>query len=145
MPSSTARVSGREIENLVPTPAALLIVTRDGVLVDRHEPEISHTTDVADHPELADRRTTKEIDGQQVTGWFAEDLTLAELKTLRCRERLTGLRQQSSMYDGRDEVREPHRARGHRVHPGSGRRQQGLALGADHLTTLGPGGVQRRE
>ena len=81
-----------------------LVMTRDGVLVDRHEPEISHTTDVADHPELADRRTTKEIDGQQVTGWFADDLTLAELKTLRCRERITGLRQQSSMYDGRDEV-----------------------------------------
>lgn len=81
-----------------------LVMSRDGVLVDRHEPDISHATDVADHPELADRRTTKEVDGQQVTGWFAEDLTLAELKTLRCRERITGLRQQSSMYDGRDEV-----------------------------------------
>lgn len=81
-----------------------LVMTRDGVLVDRHEPTITETTDVADHPELADRRTTKEVDGQRLTGWFVEDLTLAELKTLRCRERLTGLRQQSSMYDGREEV-----------------------------------------
>lgn len=72
-----------------------LVMTRDGVLVDRHEPTITETTDVADHPELADRRTTKEVDGQRLTGWFVEDLTLAELKTLRCRERLTGLRQQS--------------------------------------------------
>lgn len=81
-----------------------LVMTRDGVLVDRHEPEISATTDVADRPELADRRTTKQVDGRSVTGWFAEDLTLAELKSLRATERLGDLRRGSSTYDGRYEV-----------------------------------------
>src|SRR4051812_2388944 len=60
-----------------------LVMTRDGVLVDRHEPEISGTTDVADHPEFASRRTTKDLDGVATTGWFTEDFTLAELRTLR--------------------------------------------------------------
>ncbi|WP_109473564.1 glycerophosphodiester phosphodiesterase [Ornithinimicrobium cavernae] len=77
-----------------------LVATADGHLVARHENEISGTTDVADHSELADRRTTKVIDGQQVTGWFTEDLTLAELRTLRCRERLPGLRAGNTAYDG---------------------------------------------
>ena len=81
-----------------------LVTTRDGVLVDRHEPDISGTTDVAQHPELADRRTTKLVDGVPVTGWFTEDLTLAELKTLRAVERLPDLRQHNTLYDGRDEV-----------------------------------------
>ena len=78
-----------------------LVMTKDGVLVDRHEPEISGTTDVADHPELADRRTTKQVDGRPVTGWFVEDLTLAELRTLRAVERLPELRPESASYDGR--------------------------------------------
>ncbi len=64
-----------------------LVTTSDGVLVARHEPEISGTTDIADHPEFADRHTTKTIDGHVHTGWFTEDLTLAELKTLRATER----------------------------------------------------------
>ena len=59
-----------------------LVSTQDGVLVARHENEISGTTDVADHEEFADRYTTKTIDGRQVSGWFTEDFTLAELKTL---------------------------------------------------------------
>jgi glycerophosphoryl diester phosphodiesterase len=59
-----------------------LVPTKDGVLVDRHEPEISQTTDVASHPEFADRKTTKTIDGVTMTGWFTTDFTLAELKTL---------------------------------------------------------------
>lgn len=78
-----------------------LVSTKDGVLVARHENEISGTTDVAQHPEFADRRTTKTIDGQQVTGWFTEDFTLAELKTLRAKERLPQVRQRNTIYDGR--------------------------------------------
>ena len=77
-----------------------LVATRDGVLVARHENEISGTTDVAAHPEFAARKTTKTIDGQTVTGWFTEDFTLAELKTLRARERLPQLRPQNVQYDG---------------------------------------------
>ncbi|WP_286134084.1 glycerophosphodiester phosphodiesterase family protein, partial [Erythrobacter donghaensis] len=69
-----------------------LVSTKDGVLVARHENEISETTDVAAHPEFADRKTTKTIDGQSLTGWFTEDFTLAELKTLRAKERLPQLR-----------------------------------------------------
>src|SRR5699024_9052519 len=76
-----------------------LVMTRDGVLVDRHEPDVSETTDIADHPELSERRRTKLVDGQPVTGWFTEDLTLTELRTLRARERLPELR--SSEYDDR--------------------------------------------
>ena len=69
-----------------------LVSTRDGVLVARHENEISGTTDVAAHPEFAARRTTKVIDGTAVTGWFTEDFTLAELRTLSAKERLPALR-----------------------------------------------------
>lgn len=76
-----------------------LVLTRDGVLVARHENEISGTTDVADHPEFAERKTTKTIDGQQVTGWFTEDFTLAELRTLRARERLGELRAANTRFN----------------------------------------------
>jgi glycerophosphoryl diester phosphodiesterase len=69
-----------------------VVPTKDGQLVARHENEISGTTDVAEHPEFADRKTTKTIDGQTLTGWFTEDFTLAELKTLHARERLPQLR-----------------------------------------------------
>ena len=81
-----------------------VVATRDGALVVRHENEVSGTTDVASRPELAGRRTTKAIDGRPVTGWFTEDLTLAEVKTLRAVERLPRLRPQSAAYDGRFEV-----------------------------------------
>ncbi|MGI4877448.1 MAG: glycerophosphodiester phosphodiesterase family protein, partial [Janthinobacterium lividum] len=64
-----------------------IVATKDGVLVARHENNIAGTTDVADHPEFAARKATKTIDGTAVTGWFTEDFTLAELKTLRARER----------------------------------------------------------
>lgn len=77
-----------------------LVLTKDGVLVARHENEISGTTNVADHPEFAARRATKMIDGQSVTGWFTEDFTLAELRTLRVRERLPDLRPANTAYDG---------------------------------------------
>ncbi len=81
-----------------------LVSTRDGVLVARHENEIGGTTDVADHPEFADRRTTKSIDGVTTTGWFTEDFTLAELRTLRAVERLPGVRPDNTDYDGRFQV-----------------------------------------
>ena len=81
-----------------------LVSTKDGVLVARHENEISGTTDVADRPEFADRRTTKTIDGRQVTGWFTEDFTLAELKTLRAVERLPDLRPANTAHDGLYEI-----------------------------------------
>lgn len=78
-----------------------LVPTKDDVLVARHENAIAETTDVAAHPEFADRRTTKTIDGHTITGWFVEDFTLAELKTLRARERLPRLRAGNTAYDGR--------------------------------------------
>lgn len=79
-----------------------LVMTRDGVLVVRHENEIGGTTDVASHSEFADRRVTKTIDGQTVTGWFTEDFTLAELMTLRARERLPELR--GTAFDGQQPI-----------------------------------------
>jgi len=78
-----------------------LVMTRDGVLIARHENEIGGTTDVAQHPEFADRRRTQIIDGETMTGWFTEDFTLAEIKTLRARERLPELRPQNRAFDGR--------------------------------------------
>ncbi len=81
-----------------------LVATRDGHLVARHENEIGGTTDVADHPEFADRRRTQSIDGVATTGWFTEDFTLAELKTLRARERIPALRPGNARYDGRFEI-----------------------------------------
>ena len=81
-----------------------LVATRDGVLVARHENEISGTTDVAEHPEFAARKTTKVIDGDTIMGWFTEDFTLAELRTLRAKERIPQLRQHNTIYDGRYRV-----------------------------------------
>jgi glycerophosphoryl diester phosphodiesterase len=81
-----------------------LVSTKDRVLVARHENEIGGTTDVANHPEFAGRRATKVIDGNTLTGWFTEDFTLAELKTLRAKERLPLVRQENTMYDGRFEI-----------------------------------------
>lgn len=81
-----------------------LVMTKDGVLVARHENEIGRTTDVASHPEFADRKATRAIDGETFTGWFVEDFTLAELKTLRSRERRPEARPGSARYDGRESV-----------------------------------------
>lgn len=77
-----------------------LVMTRDGVLIARHENEIGGTTDVAQHPEFATRRRTQTIDGETMTGWFTEDFTLAEIKSLRARERLPELRPQNCVFDG---------------------------------------------
>jgi len=81
-----------------------LVTTKDHVLVARHEPNITDTTDVASHPEFASRKTTKTIDGVTQTGWFTDDFTLAELKTLRAKERLPDVRQRNTLYDGRYQV-----------------------------------------
>jgi len=81
-----------------------VVSTRDGRLVARHENEISGTTDVASRPEFAGRRTVKEVDGRAKDGWFTEDFTLAELRTLRARERLPELRETG--FDGRFRIPE---------------------------------------
>jgi glycerophosphoryl diester phosphodiesterase len=78
-----------------------LVITADGVLVARHEPEIGGTTDVASRPEFASRKRTVQLDGVPVTGWFTHDFTLAELRTLRAVERIPQLRQHNTLYDGR--------------------------------------------
>lgn len=77
-----------------------LVITKDRVLVARHEPEIGGTTDVAARPEFASRKRTVLLDGVSVTGWFTHDFTLAELKTLRATERIPQLRQHNTLYDG---------------------------------------------
>jgi glycerophosphoryl diester phosphodiesterase len=77
-----------------------LVPTKDGYLVDRHEPEISQTTDVTSHPEFAGRKTTKVIDGVTTTGWFTTDFTLRELETLRAVERLPDVREHNTLYNG---------------------------------------------
>jgi len=89
---------GRAIEQGADFVEPDLVSTKDGVLVCRHENEISGTTDVASRPGFASRRATKTIDGASVTGWFTEDFTLAELRTLRARERLPRLR--GTAFDG---------------------------------------------
>src|SRR5215212_5205652 len=77
-----------------------VVVSRDGVLVVRHESELSLSTDVGTRPDFADRRTTREIDGERCTGWFAEDFTFAELRTLRAIERMPEIRPLNTSYDG---------------------------------------------
>jgi glycerophosphoryl diester phosphodiesterase len=77
-----------------------LVVTKDLQLVARHENELSDTTDVASRQEFEDRRRTKDIEGQRVAGWFAEDFTLAEIRSLRARERVSDIRPASAAYDG---------------------------------------------
>ena len=78
-----------------------VVVSRDGVLVVRHESELSLSTDVAEREAFADRRTTRTVKGKEVTGWFTEDFTLAELRTLRAVERMPTLRPLNTAYDGR--------------------------------------------
>jgi glycerophosphoryl diester phosphodiesterase len=78
-----------------------LVATRDGVLIARHEPNISATTDVSSHPEFASRQTTKVVDGVAETGWFASDFTLAEIKTLRAKQPRAG---RPTEFDGRFQI-----------------------------------------
>jgi glycerophosphoryl diester phosphodiesterase len=81
-----------------------VVATADGVLVVRHENEISRTTDVSKHPEFAGRKTTKVVDGRAVTGWFTEDFTWPELTRLRAYERLPDIRKESSSFDGQERI-----------------------------------------
>ncbi|MEQ1492661.1 MAG: glycerophosphodiester phosphodiesterase family protein, partial [Terricaulis sp.] len=81
-----------------------LVMTKDHVLVCRHENEISQTTNVADHPEFADRRKAKTVDGTEALGWWVEDFTLAELKTVRARERIAQLRPNNTHYNDQFEI-----------------------------------------
>ena len=103
-PEHTIASSTRAIEQGADYIEPDLVLTKDGVLVARHENEISETTDVADKPEFADRKTSKTIDGKKMTGWFTEDFTLAELKTLRAKERLPQLRKDNMAFDGQFEI-----------------------------------------
>lgn len=81
-----------------------LVATKDGVLVARHENDITGTTNVAEMPEFADRKRVKVIDGERLTGWFTEDFTLAELKTLRARERIPKLRPANAKLNDQFEI-----------------------------------------
>jgi glycerophosphoryl diester phosphodiesterase len=81
-----------------------VVASADGALVLRHEPELAGTTDVAARPAFAARRRAKDVAGRTVRGWFAEDLTLAELRTLRARERIARLRPESAAHDGEEGV-----------------------------------------
>lgn len=115
-----------------------VVVSADGVLVVRHENEIGSTTDVADRPEFAGRRTTKTVEGAALTGWFAEDFTWAELSTLRCRERLPQLRPTSAGFDGEEP---PLRLRDLLDLVRTASREQGREIGVvvelKHATALG--------
>lgn len=98
LPEHTMEAYARAIADGADIVEPDLVATRDGVLVARHENEIGGTTNVADHPEFAERRTRKRIDGRDVDGWFTEDFTLAELQSLRAREPLPELR--GTRHDG---------------------------------------------
>ena len=100
-PEHTLESYGRAIDDGADFIEPDLVPTKDGVLVARHENNIVETTDVATHPEFADRKTVKMVDGERQEGWFTEDFTLAELKTLRAKERLGALRPESQSYDGK--------------------------------------------
>lgn len=103
-PEHTALSYERAIEQGADFIEPDLVPTKDGHLVARHENEIGGTTDVGSRPEFAARKATKTIDGEQVTGWFVEDFTLAEIKTLRARERLPQLRPASAAFDGQAQI-----------------------------------------
>jgi glycerophosphoryl diester phosphodiesterase len=81
-----------------------LVITKDGVLIARHENEISETTDIVNYQEFANRQTTKVIDGESKSGWFCEDLTLAEIKQLRAKERIPNIRPGNAVFDGLYEI-----------------------------------------
>lgn len=103
-PEHTRAAYERAIEQGADVIEPDLVMTRDGHLIVRHENEIGGTTDVAARPEFAGRRTTRTIDGVATTGWFTEDFTLTELRTLRARERLPDLRPASAAFDGTEGV-----------------------------------------
>lgn len=99
-PGSYARAIASGVDAVEPD----VVPSKDGVLVVRHENEISATTDVATRPEFAARRTSKMVDGERLTGWFVEDFTWDELRTIRCRERIPALRPHSAAFDDTESV-----------------------------------------
>lgn len=98
--SSYARAIAAGVDAVEPD----IVPSKDGVLVVRHENEIGSTTDVSTRPEFAPRRATKTVDGEKLTGWFTEDFTWDELRTLRTRERIPALRRSSATHDDVDPV-----------------------------------------
>lgn len=103
-PEHTLAAYAKAIEDGADVIEPDLVITRDGVLVARHENEISGTSNVAEMPQFADRKRTKVIDGERLTGWFTEDFTLAELKTLRARERIPKLRPANARLNDQFEI-----------------------------------------
>ena len=103
-PEHTLAAYARAIEQGADFIEPDLVLTKDGHFIARHENEISGTTDVAARAEFAARKATKTIDGTTATGWFTEDFTLAEIKTLRAKERLAQLRPANSAFDGQFEI-----------------------------------------
>ncbi|AFZ02103.1 glycerophosphodiester phosphodiesterase [Calothrix sp. PCC 6303] len=81
-----------------------LVMTQDGVLIARHENEISETTNIQDYPEFAQRKISKLIDGELKVGWFTEDFTLSEIKQLRAKERIPELRPQNQIYQNQLQI-----------------------------------------
>ncbi|WP_431831539.1 glycerophosphodiester phosphodiesterase [Cupriavidus consociatus] len=103
-PEHTLAAYAKAIEDGADAIEPDLVITRDGVLVARHENDITGTTNVADVAQFADRKRTKVIDGERLTGWFTEDFTLAELKTLRARERIPQLRPANARLNDQFEI-----------------------------------------
>jgi len=129
MPEHTLAAYGLALEQGADALEPDLVITRDGVLVARHENELGGTTDVARHARFASRCTTKVIDGTTVTGWFTEDFTLEELKTLRARERIPSLRPRNRRFDGRFEIATLEEVLALREEDGRRRRRRALELG----------------
>ncbi|WP_059410513.1 glycerophosphodiester phosphodiesterase [Cupriavidus basilensis] len=103
-PEHTLASYARAIEDGADAIEPDLVTTRDGVLVARHENEIGGTTNVSTLPQFAGRKRIKVIDGERLDGWFTEDFTLAELKTLRARERIPQLRRANTQYNDQFEI-----------------------------------------
>jgi glycerophosphoryl diester phosphodiesterase len=103
-PEHTLASYERAIEDGADVVEPDLVMTRDGVLVARHENEIGTTTNVAELKQFASRKRIKVIDGERLDGWFTEDFTLAELKTLRARERIPQLRKANTQYNDKYEI-----------------------------------------
>jgi glycerophosphoryl diester phosphodiesterase len=133
-----------------------LVFTKDGQLVVRHEPDIGATTNVADHSEFAERRTTRTIDGMEYPDtWFTFDFTLAELKTLRAKERLPDVRPQNTALDGLFEIPtfqqviDLAKAKGVGIYPETKHptffRSLGFSFDAPLLGTLRRNGLDRRD
>lgn len=104
LPEHTMAAYQRALEQGADVIEADLVPTKDGVLISRHENELSTSTDIASHSEFADRKTRKMIDGTMQEGWFSEDFTLSEIRRLKARESMPQLRPQSAAFDGQFDI-----------------------------------------